>query len=207
MSGINRRIVGMVALLCLFGTACETFLGIPDEGRVTAAADAVVAAQCDALRPCADPVRPFCDVDGTMPASQGVAGTCVPAPCIDGACCEGGHVRPQGAICAQGEDTRCNGGTCGRTDKLTTGQHMNSELPTGLSRKPDVIALELSYDVCVGLLDGLERAVRVPLDIKGHIARSPRDPIDARFDDIPRVERSTKRFDLETQERIGVPPL
>ena len=35
---------------------------------------------CDELTPCQDPARPFCDLTGSYPASDGVARTCIPDP-------------------------------------------------------------------------------------------------------------------------------
>jgi hypothetical protein len=41
---------------------------------------------CDEDAPCRDPARPFCDLDGAYPASQGIASTCIPDP-FDGTVC------------------------------------------------------------------------------------------------------------------------
>src|SRR5687767_5284898 len=38
---------------------------------------------CDQEKPCNDPDRPFCDLNGDYPASEGVARTCIPEPDID----------------------------------------------------------------------------------------------------------------------------
>jgi len=35
---------------------------------------------CDETRPCADPARPFCDLTGEHPASEGIPRTCIPNP-------------------------------------------------------------------------------------------------------------------------------
>jgi hypothetical protein len=35
---------------------------------------------CDERTPCTDADRPFCDLDGVYPASEGIARTCIPAP-------------------------------------------------------------------------------------------------------------------------------
>lgn len=35
---------------------------------------------CDKNTPCTDPARPFCDVDGTYPASDGIGNTCISDP-------------------------------------------------------------------------------------------------------------------------------
>lgn len=32
---------------------------------------------------CADPKRPYCDLDGTFPESDGVSRTCIPDPYLD----------------------------------------------------------------------------------------------------------------------------
>jgi Tol biopolymer transport system component len=37
---------------------------------------------CDQDHPCTDPDRSFCDLDGTYPASDGVARTCIPEPSV-----------------------------------------------------------------------------------------------------------------------------
>ena len=39
---------------------------------------------CDADRPCSDPLRSFCDVNGDYPASEGIGRTCIPDPFVDG---------------------------------------------------------------------------------------------------------------------------
>lgn len=38
------------------------------------------ALYCDASRPCTDPDRPFCDLNGEFPDSEGVRRTCIPEP-------------------------------------------------------------------------------------------------------------------------------
>ena len=73
--------------------------------------------------------------------------------------------------------------------------------------KPHVITLQLVDHKRVDFLQALERTVGMPLDIETHVPGSPRDPVDARFHDVPHVERRTKRFDLETEEAGSVPPL
>ncbi len=40
---------------------------------------------CDADEKCTDPDRPFCDLGGDYPASEGVARTCIPDPNAGGA--------------------------------------------------------------------------------------------------------------------------
>lgn len=42
---------------------------------------------CDADKACTDPERPFCDVKGEYPASEGVGRTCIPNPFDAGAAC------------------------------------------------------------------------------------------------------------------------
>jgi hypothetical protein len=59
----------------------------------------------------------------------------------------------------------------------------------------------------VRFFDRLERAVTVPFDVECHVSGSPRDPVDARLDDVARVERAAERFDLKTQKGVAVPPL
>ena len=41
---------------------------------------------CDAEHPCTDPAKPYCDLDGTYPASDGVAKTCIADPGGGGDC-------------------------------------------------------------------------------------------------------------------------
>ena len=38
---------------------------------------------CDENKPCSDPERPFCDLNGDYPDSEGVARTCIPDPGVD----------------------------------------------------------------------------------------------------------------------------
>jgi alpha-tubulin suppressor-like RCC1 family protein len=38
---------------------------------------------CDANKPCTDPARPFCDLNGDYPDSEGVARTCIPEPAME----------------------------------------------------------------------------------------------------------------------------
>jgi Regulator of chromosome condensation (RCC1) repeat len=38
------------------------------------------ALYCDEERPCDDPERPFCDIEGQYPASEGIGRTCIPTP-------------------------------------------------------------------------------------------------------------------------------
>lgn len=46
---------------------------------------------CDATQDCTDPDRPFCDLNGDYPASDGVARTCIPDPsATDGGDLDGG---------------------------------------------------------------------------------------------------------------------
>jgi hypothetical protein len=35
---------------------------------------------CDENTPCADPERPYCDLNGEFPASEGIKRTCIPSP-------------------------------------------------------------------------------------------------------------------------------
>jgi uncharacterized delta-60 repeat protein len=37
---------------------------------------------CDVDRPCEDPERPFCDLNGEYPASEGIKKTCIPQPAV-----------------------------------------------------------------------------------------------------------------------------
>lgn len=38
---------------------------------------------CDECHPCQSPDRPFCDLAGVCPGSDGISNTCVPAGCYD----------------------------------------------------------------------------------------------------------------------------
>ncbi len=42
-----------------------------------------VALFCDENTPCTDPARPFCDLEGEFPASDGISKTCIPDPFPD----------------------------------------------------------------------------------------------------------------------------
>jgi hypothetical protein len=39
---------------------------------------------CDVDKMCTDPARPFCDLEGEYPASDGIRHTCIPDPVPDG---------------------------------------------------------------------------------------------------------------------------
>src|SRR5262245_10171429 len=43
-----------------------------------------VALFCDENTPCTDPARPFCDLEGEFPASEGIGNTCIADPSPDG---------------------------------------------------------------------------------------------------------------------------
>ena len=49
---------------------------------------------CDESTPCTDPARPFCDLAGEHPASEGIGKTCIPDPFPDGG--HGGDAGPGG---------------------------------------------------------------------------------------------------------------
>src|SRR5688500_14922501 len=57
------------------------------------------------------------------------------------------------------------------------------------------------------LLDGLEGTVRMSLDVEGHIAGAPGNPVDTGLHDVARVERAAERFDLKSEQTVAVPPL
>lgn len=65
MTSKSMVLVGCVSVTCLALSGC---------GRVQA------VTECDADRACTDPARPFCDLEGTYPASEGEAGACIPTP-------------------------------------------------------------------------------------------------------------------------------
>jgi hypothetical protein len=43
---------------------------------------------CDGRTACTDPERPYCDLEGTYPGSDGVARTCIPSPFDAGVACD-----------------------------------------------------------------------------------------------------------------------
>jgi len=53
---------------------------LPSILEVLIACDGAEMPSCDEHTPCVDPARPFCDVRGEWPASEGMAGTCIPSP-------------------------------------------------------------------------------------------------------------------------------
>jgi hypothetical protein len=57
---------------------------------------------CDADKPCTDPERPFCDINGEYPASEGIKYTCIPTP-------EGPDAGPEDPSCTPDEFLRCDG--------------------------------------------------------------------------------------------------
>lgn len=71
---VTLSCAGMAALLCLAGCkqtselyCCVTLDECRDSGN-------------GKLHPCTDPARPFCDVQGEFPASEGIRNTCIPDP-------------------------------------------------------------------------------------------------------------------------------
>ncbi len=56
--------VSFVVLILVLGAACKTYDPL----------------YCDGTQDCTDPDRPFCDLNGDYPASDGVARTCIPDP-------------------------------------------------------------------------------------------------------------------------------
>ena len=60
---------------------------------------------CDENKPCTDPARPFCDLNGDYPESEGVARTCIAEPSMepDGG---GGDGNPDGAPAADANSER-----------------------------------------------------------------------------------------------------
>jgi hypothetical protein len=88
-----------------------------------------VALYCDEAKPCTDPARPFCDLNGQYPASEFIGHTCIPDPfpdagCSDCACTPGDVIDCRGTVatfCDRGEpiEIDCPGGcdgtarTCG----------------------------------------------------------------------------------------------
>jgi alpha-tubulin suppressor-like RCC1 family protein len=59
---------------------------------------------CDEDRPCIDPDRPFCDLEGAYPASEGVGKTCIPDPSGEGADSDAGSSADGGAGPSDGGD-------------------------------------------------------------------------------------------------------
>src|SRR5687767_3126239 len=60
---------------------------------------------CDESTPCTDPERPFCDLAGEYPASDGIKRTCIPDPFPDAGAdfeCE-----PDTSSCASEIESRC----------------------------------------------------------------------------------------------------
>jgi len=66
---------------------------------------------CDDKKPCTDPDRPFCDLNGEHPASDGIGRTCIPDPDPDGGDPDGGPGAEPGVdagFCAAGEFVQCS---------------------------------------------------------------------------------------------------
>lgn len=59
---------------------------------------------CDEGHPCTDPARPFCDVAGTYPASEGIGKTCIPDPSGAAADAGEGDAAPPGLDAAVAAD-------------------------------------------------------------------------------------------------------
>jgi hypothetical protein len=70
---------------------------------------------CDANNVCTDPDRPFCDLEGTHPASEGIAKTCIPEPfegvdastAVDAAPSGHDECEPDSSTCTAGVESRC----------------------------------------------------------------------------------------------------
>lgn len=53
---------------------------------------------CDEETPCTDPARPYCDLTGEHPASEGIGRTCIPDPFPDGGLGDPADAGPDAAI-------------------------------------------------------------------------------------------------------------
>jgi hypothetical protein len=60
---------------------------------------------CDEKEECKDPDRPFCDLQGEHPASEGVARTCIPDPFKEN---DGGPQTPDAGVCSPQEFLECS---------------------------------------------------------------------------------------------------
>lgn len=65
-----------------------------------------VVLYCDDDTPCESSARPFCDIDGDFPASEGIGNTCIPDPFVD-AGPTGGVDGAVELACASGETAKC----------------------------------------------------------------------------------------------------
>jgi hypothetical protein len=64
---------------------------------------------CNLNKPCSDPERPFCDLNGEYEASEGIARTCIPDPGTDedAGTEDSGTGSPDAGLCAPGEFIQC----------------------------------------------------------------------------------------------------
>lgn len=125
---------------------------------------------------CADPDRPFCDNDGTYPASNGVGRTCIPlpgSPC-DGQGADGSCTDPASPICFDGTCVGCAGPSdcgpeapvCGELDHTCSGCTLNSDCAAFTDRPT------CDDGVCVGCRDSGDCASDAPVcDGDQHVCR------------------------------------
>jgi alpha-tubulin suppressor-like RCC1 family protein len=72
-SDIRRMRLRLLSVLVVaVATSCSVF-----------ACKAYDPLYCDENKPCNDPARPFCDLNGDYPDSEGVARTCIPEPAME----------------------------------------------------------------------------------------------------------------------------
>ncbi|MCC6993223.1 MAG: hypothetical protein IT370_01210 [Deltaproteobacteria bacterium] len=92
------------------------WIGLLMAGLATAGCAKNNALFCDTDNPCTDPARPFCDVDGVFPASEGHGKTCIATPGVaDGGVDAGPELDagPDAMIDAQMIDAAmCGGNVC-----------------------------------------------------------------------------------------------
>jgi hypothetical protein len=62
---------------------------------------------CDANKPCTDPDRPFCDLNGEFEASEGIARTCIPEPDVGGNRDDAAPSGPDASFCVASDFLQC----------------------------------------------------------------------------------------------------
>jgi hypothetical protein len=93
---------------------------------------------CDDTTPCTDPARPFCDLNGSFPASDGVGRTCIADPNNPG----------QDAGLPDAQPTNCTtSAQCGDVAPICTGELCTACIP-GSSGDAECAAKDSSEPIC-----------------------------------------------------------
>jgi hypothetical protein len=176
---------------------------------------------CDLDRPCTDPERPFCDLGGDHPASDGIARTCIadPSSATIGDAAPGADATPPPPCSSPGEALECTDDTLVQCSD--EGQEQQTSCPlgcaeeelrcldvqpsNGLAAYPDlaadaqplVIAGEAHFDTDTGnLLDDRDNQILVQTFL-----------LDAPYRGVPVRVIVARSVDIGSLSALGVPAL